>query len=89
MTATEYGELLTRASRLPQREKTDLLAELANQIRDADRKVDQNRTLPKHLPTEPPDPRTDPVFGLWRDHREWSDPVAVVRRLREGRSHDV
>ena len=89
MPATEYGELLTRASRLPQREKTNLLAELANQIRDIGRKADQSRTPPKHPSTEPPDPRADPAFGLWRDHEEWADPVAVVRRLREGRSHDV
>ena len=39
MATTEYCELLTRASRLPQREKTDLLAELASQIRDAGRKT--------------------------------------------------
>ena len=37
MTATEYGDVLTRATRLPHREKTDLLAELANQVRDTAR----------------------------------------------------
>jgi len=37
MTVTEYHDLLERVSCLPWREKTDLLAELAKQVRDVDR----------------------------------------------------
>jgi hypothetical protein len=38
MTALDYRGLLEQASRLSQQEKTDLLAELASQLRDDSRK---------------------------------------------------
>ena len=38
MTVREYNDLLDRVSHLSQQEKIDLLAELANQVRDGSRK---------------------------------------------------
>lgn len=38
MTVREYNDLLERISHLPQQEKVDLLAELASQVRDGNRK---------------------------------------------------
>jgi hypothetical protein len=38
MAVREYNDLLERVTRLPQQEKVDLLAELANLVRDDSRK---------------------------------------------------
>lgn len=38
MTVREYNDLLERVARLPQQEKVELLAELANLVRDDSRK---------------------------------------------------
>lgn len=42
MTVRDYNDLLERISHLPQEQKVDLLAELASQVRD------ENRRLKKH-----------------------------------------
>lgn len=44
MTVIEYRDLLERVSRLSQKEKTDLLVEIASQLRDDNRKT-QSRSI--------------------------------------------
>ena len=33
------------------------------------------------------DIRESPVFGMWRDRKDFADPAAAVQRVRKGRGH--
>ncbi len=45
MTVLEYNDLLQQVSRLSQREKADLLVEIANQVRDDSRREEKRSIM--------------------------------------------